>query len=173
MLQVLLLLSLGAQLPVQNAPPAFPRLGQPAPPFAFADVVSPTGAGAPTAADLTPTRLRGKVVVLDFFATWCAPCVASIPHTNALVDEMRDRPVVFLAVANEERDLLDQMIARSPMRATLVRDLKDATYESYFISSLPFVAIVDASGNIAAFTHPEKLTHDLLEGVIRKGDAVR
>jgi hypothetical protein len=94
--------------------------------------------------------------------------VASIPHTNTLVEQMRDRPVVFLAVANEERGLLDQLVARSPMRATLVRDSNDATYKSYFISSLPFVAIVDASGNIAAFTHPEKLTRDLLEGIIQR-----
>jgi hypothetical protein len=95
--------------------------------------------------------------------------MASIPRTNTLVDEMSDRPVVFLAVTLEEGTLLRQAIARSPMRATLVRDADGATYKNYFIVSLPFVAIVDASGNLAAFTHPEKLTRDLLEGIIRKG----
>ncbi len=166
---LVLLLSIGEPLSGQNAPPAFPRLGQPAPPFAFAEVVSPTGPAAPTAADLAPSRLRGKVVVLEFFATSCEPCMASIPQTNALVDEMRDCPVVFLAVTLEERTLLDQAIARSPMRATLVRDADGATYGNYFIVSPPFVAIVDASGNLAAFTHPQKVTRDLLEGIIRKG----
>ena len=43
----------------------------------------------------------GKVVVLDLWATWCAPCVKSIPHRNELVEHFKDQPVVFLQFVNE------------------------------------------------------------------------
>jgi thiol-disulfide isomerase/thioredoxin len=157
-------------LPGQGSAPTLPRIGGTAPAFTFSEVVSPAGPAAPKVAELTPDRLRGKVVVLDFFATWCAPCVASIPHTNTLVNEMRDRPVVFLAIADEPREALETVLARSPMRAILVRDAGGLTFRNYFIAGLPFVVVVDATGKIAAFTHPDELSRDLIETVIGRGD---
>src|SRR5215475_12511717 len=72
------------------------RLGDPAPPLNLAEVLQ-----APKDANTTWESLRGKVVVLDFWATWCGPCVASIPHWNELSQKFRDQPVVFLAISDE------------------------------------------------------------------------
>lgn len=142
--------------------PLLPKVGGPSPEFAFSAVVQ----GDRPLADLTPKALRGRVVVLDFFATWCASCVAAIPRTDALVAEFKNDPVTFLAVANEPRAVLEPFLAAHPMRAELVLDNRDRTYSNYFIRSLPFVVIIDPSGRISAFTSPDSLDVEQIESAL-------
>lgn len=73
------------------------EVGKPAPPIEGTDV------------DGRPVKLsefRGKVVVVDFWATWCGPCRKLIPHEKALVKRMQGRPFVLLGVSNDD-DLAD------------------------------------------------------------------
>ncbi|HET9370501.1 MAG TPA: TlpA disulfide reductase family protein [Vicinamibacterales bacterium] len=143
-----------------GAAAALPKIGAAAPAYAFAEVLNRSESSAKA---LTPESLRGKVVVLDFFATWCAPCVASVPQTNALADELSDQPIVFLAVANEDRPTLEAFLKKTPMRAWLVLDAEGQTYRNYMISGLPFVVVIGKDGRVAEFTHPSRLNRASLE----------
>src|SRR5947199_3428540 len=61
---------------------------------------------APEGFDGKWSGLHGKVVVLEFWATWCAPCIGAIPHLNQLANEFKDRGVAFLAVTDDDKDRL-------------------------------------------------------------------
>src|ERR1035437_4853945 len=59
---------------------------------------------APVGFDGQWSGLRNKVVVLEFWATWCSPCIHAIPHLNQLARAFRDQGVVFLAVTDDDID---------------------------------------------------------------------
>src|SRR5687768_15507954 len=56
---------------------------------------------APPGADTSATNLKGKVVVLEFWATWCLPCVPAIKHMNDVAEKFKDKAVQFIAVTDE------------------------------------------------------------------------
>src|SRR5215510_2137470 len=84
-----LLLALGL-LACTKAPPA--AVKGPAPDFELENV-----AGGKTAA----ADLKGKVLVVDFWATWCEPCIAEIPKFNKMVDEYRGKNVQIVGITVE------------------------------------------------------------------------
>src|SRR5262245_46570784 len=66
-------------------------VGEPAPPLTLERLLQ-----APAGAKADWSALRGHVVVLEFWATWCVPCVRAVPHLNDLAEQFKDQPVQFL-----------------------------------------------------------------------------
>ena len=58
---------------------------------------------------------QGKAVVLDFWATWCGPCIAAIPHWNQLATQFRGKPVVFVSVTDENRETIERFLTKKPI----------------------------------------------------------
>jgi thiol-disulfide isomerase/thioredoxin len=69
-------------------------VGKPAPQASAATWVNVAEGEEPT-----PDRLRGKVVMIEFWGTWCAPCVRAMPRVQELHDRYRDRGLVVLAIS--------------------------------------------------------------------------
>lgn len=115
---------------------------------------------APEGAKMGAESLRGKVVILEFWATWCGPCVAAIPHLNELAEEFKDKPVQFISITAEERPVVEDFLAKRPMKSWVALDTNKAMNLAYGIGGIPSTVVLDKEGKIAALTYPTSLTEN-------------
>lgn len=94
--------------------------------------------------------LKGKVVVLDIWATWCGPCKAMIPHQREMVEKLKDKPFVLVSVsADEERQTVVDFVAKTSMPWThWWNGDKGNMIDNWDINAFPTVFIVDGKGTI-------------------------
>ena len=92
---------------------------------------------------------RGKVILLDFWATWCPPCRAAIPYLAKLQEEYRDDGLVVLSMnMDQNRDDLDQFLAAQTVNypVLLVDDTTRAAYGG--VASIPQTFLIGRNGKI-------------------------
>ena len=112
------------------------------------------------------SALKGKVVVLEFWATWCAPCVAEIPHLNQLSEEFRDKQVQFISVTDEGEDVIAPFLKRQEMKSWIGLDTDRSAFEAYGVRGIPRTFLINQQGIIAASLHPVGLSSDIIKKVI-------
>jgi uncharacterized protein (TIGR03435 family) len=140
---------------------ALPELGTPAPPLQFTQLLQ-----APPGARTDWDSLRGKVVLLELWATTCAPCVAEIPHLNKLAAELDPAKFQFISVDDhEDLKVIEKFLAKKKMAGWVGIDTARTAFAWYGVKEMPTTIIVDGQGKIVAVTRPEELATDKLLAV--------
>ncbi len=134
--------------------------GQPAPDFTLAGAD-----GKP----LQLAGLRGKLVYLDFWASWCAPCRLSFPWMNAMQEKYGPGGLVVLGVnVDQRRPDADRFLAQVPAKFTIAYDPQGTAPKLYAIKGMPSSVLIDPQGRVllvhAGFRDEER---DELEARIR------
>jgi uncharacterized protein (TIGR03435 family) len=145
------------------AAPAFcaVKVGDAAPPITV-DALLP----AQPVESMGPAALAGKAVVLEFWATWCGPCVDAIRHLNELADQFAGRPMRFLSVTGEEQAVVEKFLKLRPIRGSVGFDHGDRLLHAYGFDGIPVTVLIDAHGKVAGITSPDNLNAKVLEGLL-------
>jgi thiol-disulfide isomerase/thioredoxin len=106
--------------------------------------------GLPISARCQPVSvspLKGQVVYLDFWASWCTPCKASFPFMNELHDQLASKGLVVVAVnLDEQRPAADRFLAQTPAKFRIAYDPKGVTPEQYAVKAMPTAVLIDRKG---------------------------
>ncbi len=86
--------------------------------------------------------LQGYVVVVEFWATWCGPCKASIPHLNEMHEKFKDRGVVFIGISDEDDGLVAPFIKQLKMEY-LVASGGGETNTAFGVQGIPHAVLFD------------------------------
>lgn len=95
---------------------------------------------------------KGKVVILEFWATWCPPCRKSIPHLIELYDKYKDKGVVFMAFTDEPKETVEPFVKEMKMPYPI--GLESQIGKSYNVSGIPHAVVIGTDGKIAWEGHP-------------------
>jgi thiol-disulfide isomerase/thioredoxin len=100
-----------------------------------------------------PDGLKGKVVLVDFWASWCGPCKGSFPVLEELHKKYGEKGVVILGVnVDEKRELMAEFLAKHPVSFPIVRDQKQELVKKASIGTMPTSFVLDGTGKIR-FVH--------------------
>lgn len=93
---------------------------------------------------------KPKITVLNFFATWCGPCLNELPHLQRIADRFADRKdVVFVVVGREEsQETLDAFASQNEYRLPFVADEDGSVYLEFAKTMIPRTYVIDHTGTI-------------------------
>ena len=127
--------------PAAYLPPSLPR---PAPAFALKDLSD---------TEISTVTLRGRVVLLDFWATWCAPCRKSMPELQALHDKYSRRGFSVVGVSIDEGGSakVKKYVASKKLSYPIAMDSeKNPVWDSFRVKAVPAAYLIDREGRIVA-----------------------
>jgi thiol-disulfide isomerase/thioredoxin len=137
---VLLALASCEQRPVFHSDPN-PLLGKAAPSFTTVD---PDG----NEVDLQQ-YLGKKVILLDFWATWCGPCIMAMPEVKEVADKFKDKGLQFFAVnVGEDPETVKEFLAEYRLDIPVIMDFQGDIQNLYHGDGLPYSILIGKDGRV-------------------------
>jgi peroxiredoxin len=95
-------------------------------------------------------QLKGKVVLVNFWATWCPPCRKEMPDLNTLYQRFKDQGFVILAISDEEADKVKPFIAERNISYPVMLDPRRKVNELFQVDGIPKSFVYDREGKLVA-----------------------
>lgn len=155
--------------PIPDGTPPVAVLGSKAPPLAIANWVK-----GEKAEKFEP----GKAYIVEFWATWCGPCIQNIPHLTKLQKKYKDRGLVVIGISSADQGgiaVVKPFVEKQGERMgyTVALDDSGKTALAYMAATgqqgIPVAYVIDRTGKLAWYGHPSNGLDDVVRSVLAEG----
>ena len=133
-------------------------IGQPAPSFTLSDLAGN---------EFGLEQARGNVVLIDFWATWCPPCLRALPHIQAIHAKFDGKGLIVLGINNEDPAKVAQFATDKGLTFRTLSDPSGGVFDAYDVEGIPTTVLIDAEGVVrrvyVGYTAEEELLSALAE----------
>ena len=109
---------------------------------------------------------KDKIVILDFWATWCAPCIKSFPQLEKLQTKFR-KDIQIITITDESEVRIKKFLDKMKMNLPVVIDKKRDLVKYFPHRTIPHTIVIDKSGIIKAITTPSEINENLINKVLK------
>jgi len=110
---------------------------------------------------------KSKIVVIEFWATWCGPCIHAFPHIDSLRQKFAGKNVDFISVTYETNEKkLNNFFVLHPLGTLICIDQDMKMFKAYQAWAIPQTLIIDKNENLAVSIYPTRLTEKIIQDVL-------
>ncbi len=111
---------------------------------------------------------ENKYIVLEFWATWCGPCIKAVPHLNELQSKFKRDDLLFISMTDEKVERVERSLKKVHFNSIVVSDQSKKTHIAFGngktgLEAYPLTILIDKSNTIKWIGNPEQLSVNILE----------
>ena len=118
--------------------------------------------------------MRGKIVLFDFWATWCGPCRAEMPIVKKIVDDYDAKGLEAWGISDEKARVVKEWMARNPWNLPVLVDAEDKVSEQSQVEGIPSLLVIGRDGKILSYytgTQSEQSLRSVIDTALNESPA--
>jgi peroxiredoxin len=108
---------------------------------------------------------KGKILIIEFWGTWCGPCIPYLEHLNELQQKFKEE-ILVVGISDDTEERLNKFLLKRPVTIPLVADPMNKSAKYFQVKAFPQTFVADKNGEIIAITHPSEITEEKIKDLV-------